>query len=106
MSRPPFNHKAPAGTSDVAADMIADFAPTQQARVEAFVRSRRWHGATNSEVQIALGMLMQSVCPCTNALVRRGLLVDSGRRRKTPSGRPAAVWIAAEFAEQNDEVAQ
>jgi len=61
------------------------------------------HGATCDEIEERTGMKHQTVGPRLLELRKLGLVVadvKDGRAvtRKTRSGRPAVVWIAAEFA--------
>ena len=90
---PPAHHNAPAGTSEVAAERIAGHAKTLRARVLAYIIGQGAHGVTDDEGEAALGIKPQTYTPRRGELVAQGLVVDSGRRRKTTSGRPAAVWI-------------
>lgn len=96
--RPPAHHNAPLGTSAVAADAIARHAPTVSYRVLEYFRSRGAEGATDDEGERALGLKSQSFTPRRGELARKKLLIDSGRRRLTSSGRPAAVWVTPEHA--------
>lgn len=95
---PPAHHNAPPGTSDAAARWVAPFTPNMRERVYAFILDRGQDGATDDEGEAALGIKPQSYTPRRGELVADGRVVDSGRRRKTTSGTPAAVWIAAERA--------
>jgi hypothetical protein len=90
---PPARHNAPAGTSGVAADRIAGHAKDLRARVLAFIVGQGPHGATDDEGEAFLGIKPQTYTPRRGELVALGLVVDSGRRRNTASGRPAAVWV-------------
>ena len=103
-NRPPAHHNAPPGTSLVAADQIAEHAPTQEALVFEHILSCGRSGSTDDEGEQALGIKPQSYTPRRNALVKRQLVVDSGERRPTESGRPAAVWLAREFAEHEERL--
>lgn len=49
-------------------------------------------GGTDEECQLALGLKCQTQTPRRVELCRLGLLVDSGERRMTTSGRKAVVW--------------
>ncbi len=49
-------------------------------------------GATDAEMQIALGMNPSTQRPRRIELWRAGFLFDSGEQRKTESGRNAVVW--------------
>lgn len=91
-------HNAPAGTSGVAANRIAGYAAKQRADVLAVIVKAGAFGATDAEIETATGIRAQSVSPRRGELRALGLVVDSGRRRPTPRGRPAAVWVAATFA--------
>jgi len=95
---PPARHNAPAGTSGVAADRIAGHAKDLRARVLAFIVEQGPHGATDDEGEAVLGIKPQTYTPRRGELVALGLVVDSGRRRNTASGRPAAVWVTPNHA--------
>lgn len=49
-------------------------------------------GLTDRELETRLRGKHQTVSSARNWLVNAGWLVDSGKRRKTDSGRPAVVW--------------
>lgn len=95
---PPARHNAPAGTSGVAADRIAGYAAKQRADVLAVIVKAGLFGATDAEIESATGIRAQSVSPRRGELRALGLVVDSGRRRLTPRGRPAAVWVTPNHA--------
>lgn len=95
---PPARHNAPAGTSGVAADRIAGHAKDLRARVLAFIVEQGPHGATDDEGEAVLGIKPQTYTPRRGELVALGLVVDSGCRRNTASGRPAAVWVTPNHA--------
>lgn len=101
MTTPHSFEPEPPGTppeDDAAATRIAGHSPTARGRVLAQIRACGEHGATDAEVQAALGMLPQSEPPRRRELVRLGFIRDLRRRRATPSGRPAAVWVAVDAA--------
>ncbi len=95
---PPARHNAPAGTSGVAADRIARHARDLRSSVLAFIVEQGPHGATDDEGEAALGVKPQTYTPRRGELVALRQVVDSGRRRNTASGRPAAVWVATTHA--------
>lgn len=95
---PPARHNAPAGTSGVAAGRIAGHAKDLRARVLAFIVGQGPHGATDDEGGAVLGIKPRTYTPRRGELVALGLVVDSGRRRNTASGRPAAVWVTPNHA--------
>ena len=100
--KPPAHHNAPAGTSDVAADRIAPHAPNLRSQILAFIRSRGPAGATDDEGERALDIRCQTYTPRRGELRELGLVIDSGRRRPTETGRPAAVWVAVEHAQRTE----
>jgi hypothetical protein len=51
-------------------------------------------GATDEEMQLALGMNGNTQRPRRCELLEAGLVIDSGLRRPTRNGRKATVWIA------------
>ena len=57
------------------------------------VASRGILGATDDEVETALGLAHQTASARRNGLVADGWLLDSGRRRPTRSGADAIVWV-------------
>lgn len=91
---PPAHHNAPPGTSNAAARQIAGHSAQQRAEVLAVIVRAGAFGATDAEVEQATGIRAQSVSPRRGELRKLGLIVDSGQRRPTPRGRPAAVWVA------------
>lgn len=91
---PPARRNAPVGTSQTAAARIAGGAARLRDRVLDHIAAQGDHGATDAETQAALGMLTQTQTPRRRELVQLRLVRDSGQRRPTPSGRPAAVWVA------------
>ncbi len=92
--RPPAHHRAPAGTSEVSARRIAPLVRQQRADVLAAIVRAGARGATDAEIETSTGLRAQSVSPRRGELRTLGLIVDSGERRATPRGRPAAVWRA------------
>lgn len=52
-------------------------------------------GATDAEVEAALGMRHQTASARRRDLVKADLVTDSGQRRATDSGRQATVWVAS-----------
>lgn len=91
---PPYRKNSPAGTSDRAALMIAEHAPTLRQRILELIRARGPAGLTDDEGEAELGIIAQTYTPRRGELRRMGLIRDTGERRPTRSGRPAAVWVA------------
>jgi len=73
---------------------------TQRARLLSWLRGAQEinahfrNGATDEEMQVALGMNPSTQRPRRIELVEEGLVVDSHERRRTRSGRAAIVWHA------------
>ena len=94
----PAHHNAPPGTSDAAARRSEGHAPKDRRKIHDFIRGRGPFGATDDEGESVLRIKPQSYTPRRGELVDLGLVVDSGKRRKTESGRAAAVWVTPEHA--------
>lgn len=62
-----------------------------------FIRSRD-NGATDEEIQEALGLDGDTGRPRRWELRNLGLVEDSGMRRKTTAGRNAVVWVSKKRA--------
>jgi len=80
-------------TSEAAAASVDETTPYLRRRVFDYISARGAEGATCDEVEGALDMRHQTASPRVNELAGRGAIVDSGRRRKTRSGRSAAVYV-------------
>lgn len=96
---PLFTQRAPAVRGSVTSAQAADsLGPAtlnaMQRRVYEFLRTCGAFGATDEEMQLALGMNPSTQRPRRIELVRRGLVVEDGTRR-TASGRNASVWRVA-----------
>lgn len=83
-------------TSTAAADSLAAPVTREMERrvLECLKRRGAW-GGTDAELQDELGLAVSSEVPRRNALMNKGLIVDSGRTRPTRTGRSATVWVAA-----------
>lgn len=53
-----------------------------------------WLGHTADELAERLGLDRYSIQPRTSELKRKGLIRDSGQRRRNGSGKLAIVWVA------------
>ncbi len=91
---PPYSRNAPKGTSDRAAAGIAPHTPNQRSRVYAAILNAGATGLTDEQGQELTGIKTQSYTPRRGELVNEGKIRDTGERRKTRSGSPAAVWVA------------
>jgi hypothetical protein len=81
-------------TSRAAAAKIEPRRGTLQTIVYLYIKSCS-SGATDEEGMEATGIVASTYRPRRVELVEAGRIVDSGRTRKTRSGREAVVWVAA-----------
>ena len=93
---PLFTQRAPAVRGSVTSAQAADsLGPATlnalQSKVLRFLETCGAFGATDEEMQLALGMNPSTQRPRRIELARRGLVVEAGTR-KTVSGRMAVVW--------------
>lgn len=87
-----------APTSREAARRIKRHAPTQRQRILGCIAEAGAPGRIAEETATILRLRIQSTTARINELRRLGLIVDSGRRRPTSSGRQAIVWVAVAAA--------
>ena len=81
-------------TSMAAADDLARKLGRLQRMAEAAIRDAGDSGLTADEVAARLKMDRWSVQPRTSELRRKGIIRDSGQRRRNITGKAAIVWIA------------
>lgn len=98
--QPPANFRP---TSQIAAEQIKPCAGTLRARVLSFIESTGQAGATDIEIQDALSMEGNTERPRRGELLKIGLIRDSGRTRKTRSGRAAVVWEVTQLASNTED---
>lgn len=84
------------GTSRAAAKNAEAFMGRMQRRVLDALVTRAQKGGTDEEVMEDLGTSPNGVRPRRVELEARGLVGDSGERRKTRYGLDAIVWVATE----------
>jgi len=85
-----------AGASDTSRSAAEQMRPVARSLRETVLRwfiTRGTDGGTDEECQLGLGLKAQTQGPRRGELCRLGLLIDSGRRRRTSSGRQAIVWV-------------
>lgn len=82
------------GASRDAAEAAEPTAPRCRARVLDLIRSRGARGATDDEVEVALGLPHQTASARRRELVVAGAVEATTARRLTRSGSPATVWRA------------
>lgn len=92
-------HRSNTDTSIDAAIAIAPKLGRLQRMVSEAVKGRGVYGLTPEEAADLLNMDRVSVQPRFSELKRKGVLVDSGKRRINPSSRKrAVVWVLKEYA--------
>lgn len=89
-------------TSKAAAESMEPHLGRLQQLIHDYYDSRRWYGATCDEAEAALEMRHQTCSARVKELRDKGLLVDSGERRKTRSHRSAAVYVLKQYAPKKD----
>ncbi len=82
-------------TSIAAGDALAPKLGRLQRMAEAAIRDAGWLGLTADELAARLDMDRYTIQPRTSELQRKGLIRDSGQRRRNASGKQAIVWVAA-----------
>ncbi|MEQ1498850.1 MAG: hypothetical protein ABL914_09315 [Novosphingobium sp.] len=82
-------------TSIAAASALAPKLGRLQRMTVAAIRDAGAYGLTADELAARLGMDRWSIQPRTSELRRKGLIRDSGWRRRNSTGKLAIVWIAA-----------
>lgn len=92
-------HQRHSATSKEAARKAEGRTPTQRQRVLVCLRMQP-AGLTDEEMQDLLQMNPSAQRPRRVELLDAKLVRDSGRRRKTKSGRWATVWVAVVGGEQ------
>lgn len=81
-------------TSAAAAEQIRPDANRLRKAVLQVIVDRGMIGATDEEIQRELGLAGNTERPRRRELEQAHLVVDSGQRRATSSGRMAIVWVA------------
>lgn len=88
----PARHDAPE-TSRLAARSAANRSAQQRATILAAIAGAGAFGATDAELEVLTGLRAQSVSPRRGEAAKLGLIVQNGKRRKTPRGCWATVWV-------------
>ena len=83
-------------TSKAAASEMSPYLGRLQACIFDFIASCHAFGATDQEVQEALGIDSSTQRPRRCELANKGLIRKAKIKRKTRSGRQAQVWIASQ----------
>ena len=87
-------HVAGSDTSEAAADSVEDTAASMRARVLWAIERRGAYGTTDDELEVLLGMRHQTVSARRRELELLDAIHKTTERRKTRSGRTAAVVAA------------
>lgn len=82
-------------TSVAAAEAVADYLPALQSLVYRTIVAAGADGLTADELAERVGYARWSVQPRTTELKLKGLIVDSGVRRRNSTGKQAIVWVTA-----------
>lgn len=84
-------------TSVEAADDLAPQCGRLQRMALDTIREAGFIGLTAEELAALLGVERVVIQPRTTELCRKGLVVDSGQRRRNTSGKRAIVWVVPEY---------
>jgi len=91
-------YKGEAETGREAAEAMAPKLGRYQRLVKELVAARGWQGITPEEACEATGLDRVTLQPRFSELKRKGVIVDSGTRRRNPSsGKSAVVWVMTEY---------
>lgn len=85
-------------TSAQAHQKIQRHAERIEDRILRFLQECGTDGATDDEIQVALGIYGDTQRPSRVRLCRAGLICGTTRKRSTRKGRAAAVWVHRDFA--------
>jgi hypothetical protein len=94
----PASHAGGHDTEETAAELAHANASKTRLAVLEFLQGRGADGATDHEGEEALSMFSYQRRRTDLSQSEPALVVDSGRRRISPRGRPMIVWIHASFA--------
>jgi hypothetical protein len=83
-------------TSQIAAQRLLPRTGTKRKMVFDLIRAAGDVGLCDHEIEDLTGWLHQSASSIRNGLMNDGWIRDSGKRRKTPQGNGAIVWISME----------
>jgi hypothetical protein len=92
-------------TSGAAFAAIAPFADTLRAIAYRLIHEAGERGMTALEVVDASGRDRWGIQPRISELVSAKSVVDSGRTRMNPSGKPAIVWVLPEHGPDSGDMA-
>lgn len=90
-------HRRHSSTSRAAAASIEPIMAGRLAAILQCIRAAGTNGRTRNEIEIALGVKIQSVCPAVVQLLDAGLIRETDQTRPTTSGRAAKVLVAVDW---------
>ncbi len=93
LEEPTLPYQRHSATSREAAELAVPLSGKYRLKVLLHLQSRGEEGSTDEEMQLALEMNPSTQRPRRGELVTKGLVRDSGVRRKTRTGRAAVVWV-------------
>jgi hypothetical protein len=93
-NRDTVKHVRGSATSREAGESISPITGRLRAQVFEMIVSNGGDGLTDEEISLRLGLNPSTARPRRIELVEAGKVRDSGRTRRTVSGRAAVVWIA------------
>jgi hypothetical protein len=80
-------------TSKMAAEDAATRAPSIREQVYQYIAGKEGDGATDREIELALGLRHQTASARRRELVQEGRVFDSGHKRATEGRNLATVWL-------------
>jgi len=72
---------------------------SNRAKVYQVILDNQEHGATDQEMQKALGMPGDTLRPTRLSLLKDGLIYDSGKTRQNDNGNDCIVWLLTEITQ-------
>lgn len=93
--------KGNADTGREAAEAMQSKCGRLQQMALAHIRAAGAGGYTADELSAAMGMDRWTVQPRTSELKAKGLIVDSGQRRRNVTGKRAVVWTLPEHRREH-----
>ena len=81
-------------------EALEKFAPYQESareRVLQYLIDQQERGATDQEMQKALGISGDTLRPTRGALLKNNLIYDSGKTRQNDKGNSCIVWVFAKI---------
>ena len=82
------------GTSHAAAESVKGEVANKMESLVLTTLKAHYNGLTNHELVAATGLPWSSITPRVRPLVNRGLVEDSGIKKKGPTNRMCTVWRA------------